>query len=205
MNQSSTKAFWLLVGISAAFHAMLLLVWFNEENNETPFVSKEYKISLKLSSDSYSAASSNAIEKNNIKNITENHTQNISDTNTPIKKQTKTSSTSTNTTSSSKNILEVKPIQTHHKELNKLLYHAINKNKNYPISALRLSRQGTVRVSFKLLNNGNINALEIYQSSGFNSLDKAALNAVKQIQPFQPATQYIASVKEFQLDIKFQL
>ncbi|MGD8483286.1 MAG: TonB family protein [Thioalkalispiraceae bacterium] len=89
--------------------------------------------------------------------------------------------------------------------LYQLLHHAINQNKHYPLAALRMRQQGKVRVSFKLFNNGNVDALQVAQSSGYHSLDKAALLAVERIQPFQPAADYIAQVKDFQLDIIFQL
>ena len=89
--------------------------------------------------------------------------------------------------------------------LHNLLNNAINQHKHYPLAALRLHQQGKVRISFKLLNNGNVDNLEIAQSSGYHSLDNAALLAVKKIQPFHPAADYIASAKDFKLDILFQL
>lgn len=86
-----------------------------------------------------------------------------------------------------------------------LLHTAINKQKYYPVSALRMQQQGTVRISFRLFNNGDLEEVEVSQSSGYHSLDNAALLAVKSIQPFHPAAEYIASVENFQLDIIFQL
>ena len=89
--------------------------------------------------------------------------------------------------------------------LNQLLFEAINNQKQYPRSALRMRQEGSVRVSFDLRKNGSIDKLAINQSSGINALDIAAINAVKNIQPFTHAKQYIASMESFSVSIKFKL
>jgi len=58
------------------------------------------------------------------------------------------------------------------------LHQLIATNKRYPKRAKRMGKQGTVRVSFIILSNGQIRNVRVIQSSGNSSLDKAAIKAV---------------------------
>ncbi|CAI3937636.1 Periplasmic protein TonB [Commensalibacter communis] len=54
-------------------------------------------------------------------------------------------------------------------------------SKEYPMAARRRHEEGTVRVGYQLLPDGQIQHVEILESSGFSSLDRAAMNAVQAI------------------------
>lgn len=60
----------------------------------------------------------------------------------------------------------------------------IQANKKYPRWALRVKHQGSVRIIFDVLPSGMIKDLNLIQSSGFEELDKEALEAVKRASPF---------------------
>lgn len=61
-----------------------------------------------------------------------------------------------------------------------------NPDPNYPAMSRRLGEQGRVVLEVYILANGTVGELKIKQSSGFNRLDQAALQAVQQWR-FQPA------------------
>jgi protein TonB len=90
-------------------------------------------------------------------------------------------------------------------ELQRLLLAEINLHKHYPLSALRMGQQGTARVGFRLRKNGYIDALAVLRSSGHESLDRAALSAINDIQPFTPADRLLTKAADMQIDIVFQL
>jgi len=90
-------------------------------------------------------------------------------------------------------------------ELQQLLLAEINLHKHYPLSALRMGQQGTARVGFRLRKNGYIDALAVLHSSGHESLDRAALSAIDNIQPFAPADRLLTKTADLQIDIVFQL
>jgi protein TonB len=90
-------------------------------------------------------------------------------------------------------------------ELQRLLLAEINLHKHYPLSALRMGQQGTARVGFRLRKNGYIDALAVLRSSGHDSLDRAALSAINNIQPFAPADRLLTTTADLQIDIVFQL
>ena len=191
MTKSSSKTIWYLVGLSACLHTLAFVLWFYTSNDKASSISKYYAINITLSSGKYSAEN-----KNNNKQITPLKKSPIVNHDKPAPTEKNFNKTEKTTVADNKNDFNV---------LHKLLHTAINTNKHYPLSALRLSREGTVKISFQLLNSGEINDLKVANSSGYNALDRAALKAIKNIQPFKPARQYIASVEKFILDIKFQL
>lgn len=90
-------------------------------------------------------------------------------------------------------------------ELQRLLLAEINLHKHYPLSALRMGQQGTARVGFRLRKNGYIDALAVLRSSGHDALDRAALSAINNIQPFAPAGRLLTTTADLQIDIVFQL
>jgi len=89
-------------------------------------------------------------------------------------------------------------------ELNHLLHSAIDRCKRYPLSALRLGREGTARINFRLFRDGRIDMLGLSRSSGFHALDRAALAAVQSIEPFTQASHYIPDSERFEVDVVFR-
>jgi len=60
---------------------------------------------------------------------------------------------------------------------------AFDKYKSYPRVAQRRGQQGTVIVTIKIDSNGNVVSAVVSKSSGYSSLDKDALKAVKKASP----------------------
>jgi TonB family protein len=60
----------------------------------------------------------------------------------------------------------------------------IAKAKNYPSLAKRRGQQGKAILSFKLSRDGNVLDLKVEKSTGHNSLDQAALRAIKEGGPY---------------------
>ncbi len=86
-----------------------------------------------------------------------------------------------------------------------LLHRRISDNKEYPYLARRQRREGVARVAFVLHPDGKIENTHLVTSSRAAVLDRAALTAVKQIEPFTLAQEYLDHAEEFQVDIKFDL
>ena len=55
---------------------------------------------------------------------------------------------------------------------------AVKKHKNYPSNARRMRHQGVVEVRFLLKTDGSIDELKVSKSSGFESLDKGAIENI---------------------------
>ena len=55
---------------------------------------------------------------------------------------------------------------------------AVKKHKNYPSNARRMRHQGVVEVGFLLKTDGSIDELKVSKSSGFESLDKGAIENI---------------------------
>jgi protein TonB len=60
----------------------------------------------------------------------------------------------------------------------------IEKSISYPPIARRMGWQGKVVVSFVVCSNGEVEKLQVVESSGHAQLDKNALETVKQVEPF---------------------
>ena len=58
--------------------------------------------------------------------------------------------------------------------------------KKYPGTASKFGVEGTVYVKFTILSNGNVEEVEVARSSGYETLDKAAVLAIKNATPFPP-------------------
>ena len=86
-----------------------------------------------------------------------------------------------------------------------LLHDAIQKEQQYPPSALQMGRHGRVTVAFTLLIDGTITNLRILSTSGTSSLDSAALSAVNHAAPFHQLKKYLQKAEEYQIDIVFEL
>jgi TonB family protein len=90
-------------------------------------------------------------------------------------------------------------------ELLALLHAAIQAQQRYPLSAMEMERQGSVTIKFLLLPNGKIENLRMVHSSGTDSLDEAALAAVKNAAPFKDINRHLTSAREFSIDVVFEL
>ena len=86
-----------------------------------------------------------------------------------------------------------------------LLHRRISDNKKYPYLARRQRREGIATVAFLLHPDGKIENTHLVTSSRAAALDRAALTAVKQIEPFTLAQEYLEQAEEFQVDIEFNL
>ncbi|MCD8536326.1 MAG: energy transducer TonB, partial [Burkholderiaceae bacterium] len=75
----------------------------------------------------------------------------------------------------------------------------------YPISAFRERAQGTVIVRAEVLPDGKSGQVVLHRSSGFKSLDDAAIATVKQWR-FKPATENGKPIKQWvNIPISFKL
>ncbi len=86
-----------------------------------------------------------------------------------------------------------------------LLHKRISDNKDYPYLARRQRREGIATVAFVLHPDGTIENAHLVTSSRAVSLDRAALSAVKHIEPFTVAQEYLEQPEEFQVDVEFHL
>ena len=62
----------------------------------------------------------------------------------------------------------------------------IEQVKKYPGTASKFGVEGTVYVEFTILSNGTVEKVEVARSSGHQTLDEAAVLAIKSAAPFQP-------------------
>ena len=82
----------------------------------------------------------------------------------------------------------------------------IEKNKNYPMRARTLRLQGGAMVAFLVHADGQIEGLDIRQSSGHGVLDRAALQAVTRAAPFPPHPSIVQqSVLPLEVVLSFRL
>ena len=86
-----------------------------------------------------------------------------------------------------------------------LLHRRISDNKEYPYLARRQRREGVATVAFVLHPDGKIENTHLVTSSRAAALDRAAISAVKHIEPFTAAQEYLEHAEQFQVDIKFDL
>ncbi len=203
MNIPTLKSFWLSIGLALCLHAALFMVWVPSKNKSYTDKTRTYQVAINLVEKKPvqpKLTEPEAVKKTSTtsNNKPLNQKTNAPESTTPVARKT----TAENKQQAQKAVNSNS--QDNHK-LYRLLYTAINQQKYYPTSALRMKQQGTVRVSFKLFKNGRLEEIAVSQSSGHNSLDHAALLAVKRIQPFRPAAEFLAAAKDFQLDIIFQL
>ena len=203
MKARTTKYFWLSTGLALGLHAMLFVVWPIHEPESFNKISESHHIEINLTENEQHKPVQRKPEP--AREIASDNKLEIAKQQAALQKA-ETSQTSKPSTTEDRKLIQ--PNHTNRQDkraLYKLLYSAINQQKHYPVSALRMKQQGKVRVSFKLFNNGNLDELKVSHSSGYRSLDNAALLAVKRIQPFLPAKKFIARARGFQLDIIFQL
>lgn len=92
-----------------------------------------------------------------------------------------------------------------HHSILELLHSSISNNKKYPYLAQRQRREGITTVAFVLHPDGTIENTRLINSSQTGSLDRAALSAVKGIEPFIVAKEYLDQSEEFRIDVVFDL
>lgn len=82
----------------------------------------------------------------------------------------------------------------------------IQEERRYPRWALRLGREGAVRISFNLLSSGEIKDVRLLHPSGIDELDTEAMDAVKRASPFLPfPSDFGKGELQFEIDIVFRL
>jgi protein TonB len=82
----------------------------------------------------------------------------------------------------------------------------IERYKKYPLVARRRGREGEVGLRFLLVASGEVMRLEVKKSSGNDSLDQAALDAVRRAAPFaKPPDGFIDGRLPMELTIIFKL
>ena len=93
----------------------------------------------------------------------------------------------------------------HNSSIIELLHTKISEHKQYPYMARRQRREGVARVEFVLHPDGSIDDAHLVNSSRTRSLDKAAMKAVKSIEPFRHAKDYLDQPEAFQVDVVFNV
>lgn len=83
------------------------------------------------------------------------------------------------------------------------LYREIERRKEYPMRAKMMRKQGVVHISFNVGNDGSLSGENVVKSSGDDSLDTAALKAVKRARPIGPKPHGFAS--NVSVPIRFSL
>jgi periplasmic protein TonB len=86
-----------------------------------------------------------------------------------------------------------------------LLHAAIQKQQQYPASALQMEREGKTTLIFLLFPDGHIQHLSIIQSSGTAALDEAALAAVNRAAPFKGVDKHLSAPQTYQITVSFEL
>jgi len=82
----------------------------------------------------------------------------------------------------------------------------IQKEKQYPRWALRSGHEGSARITFSVFPFGQVEGLRLINSSGFDELDKEALDAVRRASPFLPFSAHFDNDKiTVELDMVFYI
>lgn len=90
-------------------------------------------------------------------------------------------------------------------EINRLyaqVRHRINKHKSYPKTALRRRMQGSVKVSFTILKNGNVSNVRV---SGPKIFHKSARTAVKRAVPFPTKAFKVSLPKSVTITLHYKI
>lgn len=90
-------------------------------------------------------------------------------------------------------------------KLLELLHNKIASLQQYPENAITLNQTGKVTLSMIVHPNGMITQIAVTKSSGIESLDAAALNAVQSASPIKEASKYLAISRPFSVDVVFSL
>ena len=84
------------------------------------------------------------------------------------------------------------------------LHNKIQADEAYPKIATELNQTGVVELQFLLQPNGMISNLTIKTSSGYQSLDQAAINAMHMATPFVQTKTYLHKPEWFSLPVVFK-
>ncbi|MDT7040739.1 TonB family protein [Candidatus Nitronereus thalassa] len=87
----------------------------------------------------------------------------------------------------------------------KLLRLEIEQARVYPSRARRMGLQGTTKVRFALLPNGELQSLQVAEPSGYAVLDAAALATIRKVLPFHPPDAVELEGLSIEVPIKFWL
>lgn len=109
----------------------------------------------------------------------------VSDTTTPVQKQAN--------------------IRGNLTELILALHTRIEQNKQYPLIAQRRGKQGTATIRFLLSPSGDIENIEILQTTGHVALDEAATSAVSKAAPVNEAANFLVQTTQFVVNVTFAL
>lgn len=94
-------------------------------------------------------------------------------------------------------------------EYQALIRAALEANHVYPRRAQRLNQEGVVTLSFEVHADGNVQALVLRESSGYSSLDDAALNLVRSLSDLPPFPEELADhgveALRFEVPIQYEL
>ncbi len=92
-----------------------------------------------------------------------------------------------------------------HSTIIELLHTRISEHKQYPYLARRQRREGVATIEFVLHPDGTVANARLVHSSRTSSLDKAALDAVRRIEPFRPAREFIDRPEAYRVDVVFNV
>jgi len=81
----------------------------------------------------------------------------------------------------------------------------IEAEKHYPSFARKLLQEGTVVINITIGTDGGLIASELVRSSGYSTLDKAALKAVRKATPFPPPSSYGLGRMSIDVPLVFKL
>lgn len=79
----------------------------------------------------------------------------------------------------------------------------LEKYRRYPAAARARGAQGVVKVTFRMNRAGRILTSQIQRSSGFSTLDRAAIDTLKRAQPLPSIPESMADELELTIDIEF--
>lgn len=88
-------------------------------------------------------------------------------------------------------------------KLLQIIHDAIARHQQYPSQAGFLNETGDVSASFILQPSGAVSDVRVVRSSGFNSLDMAALSAIRQASPISSVEPYLNAPRAFTIKINF--
>lgn len=90
-----------------------------------------------------------------------------------------------------------------HDILLSMLHDAIAEHQYYPDSAIALKQAGTVTLQLQLYPDGHMTHIAVINSSGFSSIDLAALDAVRAVHLIQHAGEYLTAAETFKVQVIF--
>lgn len=81
----------------------------------------------------------------------------------------------------------------------------VEDGKRYPRLSRARGEEGVAEISFQLKPNGSVESLAVKQSSSHPRLDREALRAVEQVEPFPLAGDFLTQPKQFSIKLSFVL